>query len=199
MGTPEMPPEAQRWLERVIDRISAMARAHELFSAGGEVRLRELITTTLDSVAAVKPEHVQVSIDLAADSGYVVLPTELAVPLAMVVYELAYNALVHGAGEAGQLRVRASRRSADAGGGELLIEIIDDGGRSAELVGAGVAAVAAGRGGAGLRRGGVGLSLVRGLVSRELRGSFTLDNSPDGGTVAAVSIPLAESGQGVRS
>jgi two-component sensor histidine kinase len=192
MGTPDMPPEAQRWLDRVIERINAMARAHDLFSAGAPaVPLRELIDTTLDSVAAVKPEHVRVIIELDPSSGDVVLPADSAVPLAMVVYELAYNALVHGAGEAGELRVRAAR----AGDAELRIEIIDDGGHSAQLVGAQVGAEAradstVARAEPELRRSGVGLSLVRGLVARELRGTFALRRGAEGGTIAAISFPL---------
>jgi GAF domain-containing protein len=63
MGTPPLPPEAQHWLERVIERIGALARAHELFSTGREVRLGELIHTTLDSIAAIKPDDVYVSLD----------------------------------------------------------------------------------------------------------------------------------------
>jgi signal transduction histidine kinase len=37
---------------------------------------------------------------------------------------------------------------------------------------------------------GIGLSLVRGLVSRELRGAFTLAKSQSGGTVASLQFPL---------
>jgi two-component sensor histidine kinase len=206
MGTPDMPPEVQRWLGRVIERISAMARAHELFSAAGaEVHLRELIDTTLDSVAAVKPGDVSVSVELNDGTERAVLAAEQAVPLAMVIYELAYNALVHGSGETGELRVRATRSDV-----EVLIEVIDDGGRCAQLVGAAMGGAGVGGGpdmagrsrptggggGAGGGAGGVGLTLVRGLVSRELHGSFTMRRGADGRTVAAVSLPIHQTPRG---
>jgi anti-sigma regulatory factor (Ser/Thr protein kinase) len=52
-----------------------------------------------------------------------VLPATCAVPAAMVVYELAYNAIVHGVGESGKLFVRV-RKGQDE---EITIEIVDDG------------------------------------------------------------------------
>lgn len=212
MGTPPLAPEAQRWLERVIERIGALARAHELFTTGREVRLGELITTTLDSIAAIKPDDVHVSVDVGGDND-AVLPATSAVPAAMVVYELAYNAIVHGVGAGGQLAVRVRKRPADS---HVTIEIIDDGGGGADsgvggadgaqadkvtlgaivgstIVGEQVCAKrsrAANWATALHRGGGVGLSLVRGLVSRELRGQFDLRPNDLGGTTATVTFPL---------
>jgi two-component sensor histidine kinase len=40
------------------------------------------------------------------------------------------------------------------------------------------------------RGGGVGLSLVRGLVARELRGQFDIRANDQGGTTATVAFPL---------
>jgi two-component sensor histidine kinase len=199
MGTPPLPPEAQRWLERVIDRIGALARAHELFSTGREVRLGDLIHTTLDSISAIKPDDVHVSVDISSDND-AVLPATSAVPAAMVVYELAYNAIVHGVGESGKLFVRVRKTSDE----QIRIEIIDDGGEiesvspvgapiTTTMIGARATATKRSQGNwatAAHRGGGVGLSLVRGLVSRELRGQFDIRANELGGTTASVTFPL---------
>jgi signal transduction histidine kinase len=39
-------------------------------------------------------------------------------------------------------------------------------------------------------RTGIGLQLVRGLVGRELHGTFSLREKPDGGTIATVEFPI---------
>jgi two-component sensor histidine kinase len=76
----------------------------------------------------------------------------------------------------------------------VVIEVIDDGG-----VGAGVAAGNATPQAAVMSRTkktthepGIGLSLVRGLVSRELHGEFDLRTRPEGGTVATIRLSGAE-------
>lgn len=204
MGTPPLAPEAQRWLERVIERIGALARAHELFSTGREVRLGELIHTTLDSIAAIKPDDVHVSVDIGNDND-AVLPAISAVPAAMVVYELAYNAIVHGVGEAGKLSVRVRKNPA----AQISVEIIDSGGADESIAAPTGVTSSANVGAAGIqfpaqktgrspnrwatalhRGGGVGLSLVRGLVARELRGHFDIRANDLGGTTATVTFPL---------
>ncbi|MBC7784085.1 MAG: GAF domain-containing protein [Burkholderiales bacterium] len=203
MGTPPLAPEAQRWLERVIERIGALARAHELFSTGREVRLAELIHTTLDSIAAIKPDDVHVSVDIGNDND-AVLPAINAVPAAMVVYELAYNAIVHGVGEAGKLSVRV-RKNSEA---QISVEIIDSGGadEAAPVIAARAVATVdmesrprgatQSRWATALHRGGgVGLSLVRGLVARELRGQFDIRANDQGGTTATVTFPLNRNAQ----
>jgi two-component sensor histidine kinase len=97
------------------------------------------------------------------------LPTEIATPLAMALAELLGNAVEHGIGEAadrGEVRVSATR-------GDRLVIHIDDNGP----------------GGSGAAEG-LGLSIVRSLVSGELRGSLLLGPAPLGGTRATIDIPV---------
>src|SRR5205823_3985680 len=50
------------------------------------------------------------------------------------------------------------------------------------------------RGGVGLKTG-IGIGLVKGLVGRELHGSFAMRPTPQGGTTATVRIPVMGDGQ----
>ncbi len=200
MGTPPMSSEAQHWLDRVIERISALAKAHELFSSGRDVRLSQMIDTTLHSISAIKPDAVRVDVDLGNSDP--VLPAAYTVPCALVVYELAYNAIVHGVGEAGRLCVRVRQPQPET----VEIEIADEPTPApaaiiaADLESGSPAPVTAwsardgssrNRASAGFHRShGIGLTLVRGLVSRELRGMFDIRSSSAGGTIACVSFSV---------
>lgn len=178
MDQPELSGDAQAWLDRVSQRIETMARAHELFSGHRpHMRLDEFLRTTINSVAAIKPGAVQLSLDLG-DAGAVRLSGDHAVTLAIVINELCYNALVHGAGADGEVHVQV--RSDDPG--KLQISIIDVPGLDRTDRG-GVATVAR-------NSTGVGLSLVSGLITRELGGTLEFLHGPGGGTCAQVTIPL---------
>jgi two-component sensor histidine kinase len=105
---------------------------------------------------------------------------------------VCWNALEHGTPENGVLRIRG--RGID--GGRFVIEVEDEGrdepGQNGALSenGAGGAAVSQLRG--------TGLKLVEGLVANELSGSFETEQKAAGGTVARVTIPLAE-GESARA
>jgi len=169
-GQPEMPGPARQWLDRVIERIRNMARTHELLSGGMQtIALSELMGQMLPSLAVVKPPGVRVCTEV--EGVEVVLGTERAVGLAMVLHELCYNAIVHGSGREGLITIRARA----VNGGRVAVEVIDEGGVEGESAS---------------RGGGMGLTLVRGLVSRELQGEFSLCGRATGGTVATVEFPL---------
>ena len=141
-------------------------------------------------------------------TGAVELPPEQAISLAMALHELCYNAIVHGLdGRPGSVTLRTR----EAGEGRLAVDVIDTGGAMANIPAALVRASDNGNGDGNGKAGGVdgggangsggsvnlngqgtgiGLALVRGLVSRELRGSFSLAAGPHGGTVATVEFPL---------
>lgn len=175
VGEPEMPAEARQWLGRVIDRINNMARTHELLSGGMQtVGLNDLVERMLPSLAVVKPAGVRIVTDVGGVD--VVLGTERAVGLAMVLHELCYNAIVHGTGEDGCVTIRAGA----AEGQRVMVEVMDDGRRGRRMK----------VDGEPMRQGGMGLTLVRGLVSRELGGEFSLSERESGGTVARVIFPL---------
>jgi two-component sensor histidine kinase len=171
LNEPDLSPDARTWLDRAVDRVRTMAQAHELFSRGRErVTLAELIDQTIRSLSVARPAGVEISQDLAA--AHTSLRTDRAVSLAMVLHELCFNAIVHGIGQQGAMTIRARRDN-----GSVTIDVQDDG--------------SAPHNGAPVRTGtGIGLSLVRGLVSRELRGAFTLAKSQSGGTVASLQFPL---------
>jgi len=185
-GAPELQPHAQAWLDRAVERIHTMARAHDLFSGGiSGVGLSDLVDTTLASVISVRGPDVEVETEI--HDGDILLSTDQAVTLAMVLHELAYNAMAHALRGGGRLLIRSEIRHGD----RVVLEVVDE--PAEALVGAGI--------GLGLRpewhehptmsrRGGMGLELVRGLVGRELRGKFALRSGPVGGTIATIEFSI---------
>lgn len=189
INQPELPPPAQQWLARATERIRVMARAHELFTgATTPLRLPQLMQSTLSSLSVLKPPGVRIQTRL--EDVDVVLESDQAVALVMVLHELCHNAIVHGLGEEGTLTISAH----PGGTNSLVIEVIDDG----APVTAAVAAWGDDDGTAQERRRpgpddfrtGMGLGLVRGLVSRELHGKFELKRAATGGTRARIEFPL---------
>ena len=175
---PDLSVEAQQWLDRAISRISTLARAHELFvGLLEEVNLLTLIAKIIPPVEALLPPGARLIVEgeVAAPLG-----TDQAVTLAMVVNELANNAIDYGIGPRGVLRIRASR----CGGNCIRVEIIDDGSRR-PIPGEGETVER--------RHSGLGLKLVQGLVSRELHGTFDLSIDPVLGTTATIEFPVASS------
>jgi two-component sensor histidine kinase len=145
-----------------------------------------------------KPANVEIRTDVTRPR--VALRTEQAVGVAMVLHELCFNALVHGLAGGGTLTIRTRPGT---GEGELAIDVIDDGTgccdpRDAHDTGAACECCAGAARGAGNgapangppRGTGIGLTLVRGLVNRELRGRFLLRSRPGGGTVATIEFPV---------
>ncbi len=179
---------AQRWIDRATQRIATMARTHDLFSGGiNEVSVQELAQKALASVEAIKPPGVRIRTelqDLKAQLG-----TDRAVTLAMVLYELCCNALVHGMGESGHLVLRG--RNVD--GDRVAIDVIDSGSPTGSLATGKAILRDENEASATKTNGeshGVGLSLVRGLVGRELHGRFDLRPNPSGGSTATVEFPI---------
>jgi two-component sensor histidine kinase len=181
IGEAELPERSRRWLDRAIERIEMMARAHELFAGGVEqVSLAELVAQMLPSLSVVKPPEVNIQTNLGGVD--VRLRTDRAVSLVMVLHELCYNAIVHGVGSNGSLRIGAEIHD----GQELVIEVENDEGCERAGTRSIVAAVVERpQTGSGL-----GLKLVDGLVRRELHGQFTLTPRSEGGTMTTVRFPL---------
>ena len=184
---PELPADCRQWLDRVTDRIDAMAHVHELFVNGvTAVGLPELIRSSVAAVLAIRPPGVVVQFELAGQE--IQLRSDRAITLAMVMHELCFNALRHGVGESGTITIQ-SRVELD---GRIRIDVMDDGGLSSrencnqdDSVIATVKQVTQGKSG-------IGLSLVRGLVGRELRGEFQLQTRLDGGTTATIYLSRAD-------
>ncbi len=176
MNQPEMSDAAQRWIRRSIERIEAMARAHDLFTQGADrVRLSDLVARVPESIAVFQSAHVRIITDL--DEEGISLATPRAVSLAMVLHELCSNALQHGVKDGGQVAIRSLRMDR-----RLSVQVCDDG----------VGFDPGNDGGAPTvgQRGGFGLQLVRELVGRELQGNMHIESAPGRGTTVSIAFPL---------
>ncbi len=178
-------PEESAWLNRVIGRIRAMAGAHHLFA--GEVEstaLEKIVGQVLSSLSVVRSAGVEIRTDV--QSVTVPISADRAVSLAMVLHELCYNAIVHGlGGRSGVVTLSARVAEND----RLIVEVADDG--------AGFVDQPRDRPGAG-ESSGMGLHLVRELVGRELRGTFSIHPREGGGTVATLAFPVGEKTEGIH-
>jgi GAF domain-containing protein/anti-sigma regulatory factor (Ser/Thr protein kinase) len=189
MGRPQMPQAAGRWLDRVTDRVRVMAGAHQLFVGdSGSVPIAGLVERMLSSLSVARAPGVEMRVEhgIPKNAG---LPAEQAISLAMALHELCYNAIVHGLGSNGGTVTLRTRESAP---GRLAVDVIDDGG-GMPAAGESHPASSAGNGDGDLDgHSGIGLEIVKGLVTRELRGNFSLGSAPDGSarTVATVDFPL---------
>jgi two-component sensor histidine kinase len=159
--------EVRAELEEAMRRIGAIAIVHESLAhvPGANVDFDEVI----DRIIAMSRDVITGRGVIVRDGEVGALPAEIATPLAMALAELLGNAVEHGIGEAadrGEVRVSATR-------GDRLVIHIDDNGP----------------GGSGAAEG-LGLSIVRSLVSGELRGSLLLGPAPLGGTRATIDIPV---------
>lgn len=179
INQPELPQPARQWLDRVIDRIGIMARTHELFTGMSEsITLGEVIRITLSSLSVVVPPMVRIDTDIAA--GERTLRPDRAVALAMVLHELAHNAIAHGTRQGGRLLIRCA-----AALDEVKVEVIDDGRIDPTAPNRASGELPEGEETSGS---GIGLELVRGLVTRELHGRFTLATNRSGGMTATVAF-----------
>jgi two-component system, sensor histidine kinase PdtaS len=146
-------------LEHSVNRILAIAAVHEVLTEqrDEDVELADLI----DRLRAMLVQGLAGGRDVSASLEPVSLAGQRATALALVFSELLQNALEHGAGD---VRIELAHRD-----GDVVLAISDEG---------------PGPGEAGT---GTGLSIVRALVSDELRGTFDLRS--DGGTRAEVVFP----------
>ena len=166
--------EAVSALEEAVRRVGSIAIVHEILSQAVEEtvafddiadRLARLVTDVGSTTAQV---------GVRREGSFGVLSSEVATPLAMVVMELMQNAAEHGyeAGAQGEIVLRAERH-----GAVLDVAVEDDGrGLPADFDLDGATSL--------------GLSIVRTLVESELGGHLTLGHAPDGGTRAAISLPV---------
>ncbi len=159
-------PEVRAELEEAVRRVGAIAIVHESLAhePGVDVDFDEVIDRVIAMSRDMLPGHG--TIEREGETG--ALASERATSLAMVLAELIGNGVEHGLGGragAGLVRVRIERN------GRLIIHVDDDG---------------PGMGAAGE---GLGLSIVRSLVTGELRGSLAIRPGPLGGTRATVDLP----------
>jgi two-component sensor histidine kinase len=178
-------PAAREAIGESVARIRSIAMVHEILSrgAGEDVPFVEVLRPLLRTVEeGLVPNDYRIRFRIEGDAGK--LPAAIATPLAIVLTELVQNVVEHaypdktdGAAE-GTVEVALSNDGQD-----VVVRVTDDG--------------------VGLPQGfeldrstGLGLSIVRTLVTTELRGSIEMH--PRGGeghgAVAEVRVPLAADG-----
>jgi GAF domain-containing protein len=165
-------PRVQDALREIIARVQAITVVHELL-LDEDVRsidVREAGRRVLDNALRQNPNpHLKLSGQVSG--ARVRLPSRQATSLASVLNELVYNAVVHAftGREHGNIAISMQ----EATGGEILVQVSDDG--------------------VGLPRdfnlqhhAHLGLRIVEGLVSQDLGGEFTITGN--GGTIARVAF-----------
>ncbi len=156
-------------LDRMAERIGALAAVQRHLAGPDEDRRLDLGALAEELAGEVAAGVERDRVTVAAEVAPVLVPAVQAVPVGLLLHELASNAARHAFpdGRPGRVRIRAAR---EADG--LVLEVADDGiGFSPE----------------GDGREGFGLSLVAMLV-RQLRGTLTWDATP-GGTRARIVLP----------
>jgi two-component sensor histidine kinase len=172
-------PEARSALEESVRRVSSIALVHETLSRARTdaetVEFDGIVDQVLAMVAEVgAPET---AVERARSGSFGELPARVATPLALVLTELAQNAIEHGlAGRGGRVEVAAVNT-----GAHLSVRVIDDGAGLPE----GFRLEASRR---------LGLQIVRTLVVGELSGRIELRANEPRGTVAALDVPLPVGG-----
>lgn len=167
-------PEARGALNEAVRRVAAIALVHELLSGS--------VDEAVD-LDVVVDQLVPVLADVAAADGQAVvrregrlgvLPSDLAMPLVMVLTELIQNAVEHGFadGADGEVVIDADRSTR-----RLLVTVRDDGVGLPD--GFDLRAVER-----------LGLQIVNTLVQIELGGTLALTSRPEGGTQAVLTVPL---------
>ena len=175
--------EAKAALEESVRRIRSIALVHETLShgAGDDVPFVEIVRPLVRMVeeGLINPEH-PVRFKVIGDAGK--LPATIATPLAVVLTELLQNVVDH-----------AYPPGIDSSDGHVSLELDNDG---KEL------RVTVTDDGAGLPDGfaieastGLGLSIVRTLVTTELKGTIEMTRGRGEGlrpgSVVALRVPLA--------
>lgn len=175
--------EARDALAEAMRRVSTIALVHESLLQGSEetVFFDEVIDRCLRlavDAASASVRHVgapavggsQVEVRTSKEGRAGAVRAEEATPLALVVTELATNAVEHGlSGTGGTLTVRSERK-----GSHLVISIEDDG---------------VGMGSRGAPTG-LGTNIAQTLVQGELGGTLTWEDRSGGGTRATVDVYL---------
>lgn len=162
--------EARDALQGMAERIGALSMVHRMLYSAGDVtrfNLQEFADDFLsDLTAGLDPARTTVDAEIEA----IDLPAAIAAPLALMLHELATNAVRHAFPGEREGRVTISARRTETG---LRVLIEDDG---------------IGRKAATPNPAGFGCSLVE-MVVRQLRGAITW-GEPPAGTRVEIVIPL---------
>ncbi len=174
--------EARAAIAESVRRIQSIALVHETLSreAGDEVAFIEIVRPLVQMVeAAVTSAHRAIEFTVTGDAG--TLPSQVATPMAIVITELLQNAADHAfpVDRAGAVPDTAAVEvELVRGESELEVRVADNGvGVPAEFELDDAT--------------GLGLSIVRALVTSDLRGTISMGVPAGGtGTVVTLRIPL---------
>ena len=173
--------EAKEAVAESVRRIQSIALVHETLSrdAGEDVAFTEILRPLVQMVAeAVSSPDRQITFEVRGEGG--TLSAEVATPMAVVLTELLQNTADHAfppdAPASDKYRVIVELANKP---GEFVIRVVDNGIGVPE--GFSVATAS-----------GLGLSIVRALVTSDLRGTIEMFDPPDGtpGTIVELRIPI---------
>ena len=177
-------PEARQGLEQAMRRVGTIALVHETLSQGldQQVDMDALIGRQFRLAVEISGDQPQAEVHTRFDGGFGQLHSDLATPLALVINELAANAIEHGlAGAPGEIGLRAERRQ--VGGNETLRVVLWDSGGT----GPAPAVKDGGMPGSGT---GLGLKIVHTLVEVDLQGTIDWAPRAGGGTEVTLDLPV---------
>jgi two-component sensor histidine kinase len=167
-------PEARDMLRETQARIAAIAAVHRRLYTSTDVRSVEVnvyLASLAEELAATMNVERRNSLRLAAAPSEIMLATDKAIALGVIVTELVTNAYkyAYGAG-GGEIRIRAS-----AEGGRLIVAVEDDG---------------VGWTGVGEIKGsGLGSRIIR-AMAQTAQAEVVYDTSQASGTHALISLPV---------
>ncbi|MDO5634927.1 MAG: sensor histidine kinase [Micrococcus sp.] len=176
-------PEVRRALEQAMQRVDTIALVHQSLSeeTDGHVDVDHLMARQFRLAVEVAGDGRPLTSTVHGTFG--ALPTEVTTALALVVNELASNAVEHGTGAAGGHVELAAVRHDTPSGDVLEVTVTDSG--AAPTTTPGLEAPAEG----------LGLRIVQTLVVSELRGSLERE-AHGAGTRVRVRVPLDEAARG---
>lgn len=185
--------EARHGLEQAMRRVGTIALVHETLSQGLDqhVDMDALIGRQFRLAVEIAGDRPAAEVTTKFEGGFGQLHGDLATPVALVINELAANAVEHGlAGAPGEVGLRAERRTV-AGREQLRVTLWDSGARTEDQpehpeVANDVSFSAGGLDGAS----GLGLKIVHTLVQVDLQGTIDWSSRPGGGTEVRLELPL---------
>ncbi|MDX2341909.1 sensor histidine kinase [Micrococcus sp. M4NT] len=176
--------EAGRALRQAMQRVDTIALVHQTLSEeiDGHIPVDGLLQRQFRLAVEVAGDGRPLATEVTGEFGE--LPTHVATPLALVLNELATNAVEHGTGPGGG-HVALRARQEDTPSGRVLVVTVEDGGTGAPLEGE------AGDFQPAPTSSGLGLRIVQTLVEGDLRGAIRWERRPDGGTRVSVRVPAS--------
>ena len=176
-------PEAERALRQAMQRVDTIALVHQTLSEEIEdqVPVDGLLQRQFRLAVEVAGDGRPLQVAVTGEFGE--LPSHVTTPLALVLNELAANAVEHGTAPGGGcVGLHADRESTPAG--TVLVVSVTDGGPAAPDGWVPGESPRAGEGS------GLGLRIVHSLVEGDLRGTLRWERSDDGGTRVVLRLPL---------